>query len=101
MNWLKLKYLRWKNKSDWVFKRKFNKITPNDIYFNIKPTTTYKDMIHNFIMLYKVIKLNPDSKLLKEMVNSAYLNICVSKQRWKFAKIIYRIMKERINKNEF
>lgn len=98
MNWLKLQYVRWKNKSKWMHNRMLKKITVEDIFYNIKPTNTYIGMVHNFLKIYKATKMNPNSKILKKMVNATYLNLFSMRQRWKFAKISYKMMKERFDK---
>ena len=96
MNKIKLKYLRWKNTSDWVFKRKHKNTTIENIYYSIKPTNTHPGWRKNFFVIYKASKLQPDSKFLKQMVTDTFLHLRETKNEWRFAKHIYKEIQKRL-----
>ncbi len=97
MNKIKLKYLRWKNTSKWIFKKKHKDTTLEDIFFSIKPTNTYPGWRHNFFVLYKAMKMNPKSRFMVIMVNECFLSLRESKKNWKFAKHIFKdIIKKKL-----
>ena len=96
MNKIKLKYLRWQNTSKWCYKRKHKNTTLEDVFYSIKPTNTYPGQRHNFFVLYKALKMNPENRFIKQMVNGNYLGLQEIKKRWKFAKHIFKNIKKKL-----
>ena len=70
-------------------------MTVHDVFVSIKPANTYTGMLHNNLKLYRAMKYNPESKVVKRMFMEGHLNLFGVKQRWRFAKAIYKQSRER------
>lgn len=95
MNKLKLMYVRWKNTSKWRNRRICRKMTVEDVFCNIKFINTYPERLHNNLKLYRVMKKNPKSKIVKIMFMEGHLRLFSLKSTWKFAKQVHKIRKEK------
>lgn len=65
------------------------------IYNGIQEVNTYIGLIHNFLRIYKASKQYPQSRVLKHIFNSQYINLRSTTHRWKFAKTLYKDKKVR------
>ncbi len=99
MNRIKLAYVRHCNTSKRIRKKRLQKHIDSGvqgIYDRIRPISTYKGARHTFFQLYKAMKMNPESKIIKIMVNENYLGLRAYKQKLKFAKGVYQSLKKEL-----
>lgn len=95
MNKLKLMYVRWKNTSKWRNRRICKKRAVEDIFYGIKSTNTFPGWLHNNLKIYRSLKKKPESILLKRMFMENHLMLFSLKGRWKFAKQVYKMERDR------
>ncbi len=99
MNKIKLAYVRFCNKNKRIKKKRIKILLDKgveDIFNNIKSTTNdYRSAVHNFLVIYKSYKAC-NHKFLLYMLNGNYISLRAMKNRWDFAKSIYKNYKEKL-----